>query len=137
MTLSYLPFTRAARLAGPGVLLAALLIALAACTRSDDASPQTGQQSSQYDPSAVQRQPGEARVALLLPLTGAQSGLGQALLNAAQMALFDVGGPNLELTVHDTGGRPPGAAQASVRERARRAPTCRSRRSPRCSYPPP
>ncbi len=34
------------------------------------------------------------------------------MLNAAQMALFDVGGPNFELTLHDTGGRPEGAEQA-------------------------
>lgn len=51
-------------------------------------------------------------MALLLPMTGAQGTLGQALLNAAQMALFDVGGSNFELTLHDTGGRPESAEQA-------------------------
>ncbi len=51
-------------------------------------------------------------MALLLPLTGQRGELGQALLNAAQMALFDVGGPAFELTVHDTAGTPQGAERA-------------------------
>ncbi|WP_316975942.1 penicillin-binding protein activator [Shumkonia mesophila] len=53
------------------------------------------------------------RVALLLPLSGPQSGLGKSLLNAAQMAIFDFADENFELLVHDTRGTPEGAAQAA------------------------
>jgi len=53
------------------------------------------------------------RVALLLPLSGAQAGLGDGLLNAAQMALFDFADDTFELLVHDTRGTPEGAAEAA------------------------
>ncbi len=52
------------------------------------------------------------RVALLLPLSGPQSGIGKSLLNAAQLALFDFAGDKFELVVHDTKGTEIGAAQA-------------------------
>src|SRR5258706_8151712 len=42
------------------------------------------------------------RVALLLPLSGNNAALGQATLQAAQMALFDVGGNDVALIVRDT-----------------------------------
>jgi branched-chain amino acid transport system substrate-binding protein len=53
------------------------------------------------------------RVALLLPLTGANAALGQSMLNAAQMALFDTGFENFELLPIDTGGTAQGAASAA------------------------
>ena len=53
-----------------------------------------------------------ARVALLLPLTGANGKLGAELLNAAQMALFDFADERFELVLHDTKGTPAGAADA-------------------------
>lgn len=52
-------------------------------------------------------------VALLLPLSGANAQLGQALLDAAQLALFEVGGRTLTLMPRDTGGTPEGAAAAA------------------------
>lgn len=51
-------------------------------------------------------------VAILLPLSGPNAGVGNALLNAAQMALFDVGGQNLVLWPKDTEGTPEGAVRA-------------------------
>jgi ABC-type branched-subunit amino acid transport system substrate-binding protein len=54
------------------------------------------------------------RVALLLPLTGAQSELAGAMLNAAQMALFDFADQRMELLIHDTLGTPEGAAEAAA-----------------------
>jgi branched-chain amino acid transport system substrate-binding protein len=63
--------------------------------------------------------PGEAagankvRVALLLPLSGANAILGNAMLDAAQMALFDAADDKLELAPHDTQGTPEGAAGAA------------------------
>lgn len=53
------------------------------------------------------------KVALLLPLSGPQADLGQALLQAAQLALFDMGYKNFELMPRDTRGTPQGAGQAA------------------------
>jgi ABC-type branched-subunit amino acid transport system substrate-binding protein len=55
------------------------------------------------------------RVALLLPLTGANADLGKAMLNAAQLALFDFAGDGFELILHDTQGTPEGATEAASR----------------------
>ena len=51
-------------------------------------------------------------VGLLVPLTGPAAPLGKALLNAAQMALFDIAPDDFALVPHDTGGTPEGAAKA-------------------------
>ncbi len=56
---------------------------------------------------------GPAKVALLVPLSGANAGLGQAILNAAQLALFETGGDQLTLVPRDTKGTPGGAANAA------------------------
>ncbi|MCB1532963.1 MAG: penicillin-binding protein activator [Alphaproteobacteria bacterium] len=53
------------------------------------------------------------KVALLLPLSGQHQALGQAMLNAAQLALFDVAHDNFELLPHDTGGTADGARNAA------------------------
>ncbi len=53
------------------------------------------------------------RIALLLPLSGTHSGLGHDLLDAATLALFDIGNANIELVVADTMGTADGAAQAA------------------------
>ncbi|HYM02297.1 MAG TPA: penicillin-binding protein activator [Stellaceae bacterium] len=56
---------------------------------------------------------GKVRVALLLPLTGPNGALGNAMLDAAQMALFEVGDKKLQLRLRDTQGTPQGAADAA------------------------
>jgi len=53
------------------------------------------------------------KVALLLPLSGQHSKLGQSMLNAAQMAVFDLGHQNFELMPYDTMGSPAGARNAA------------------------
>jgi len=53
------------------------------------------------------------KVALLLPLSGQGAALGTALLNAAQLSLFDVNDDHLALLPRDTGGTPEGAADAA------------------------
>ncbi len=50
-------------------------------------------------------------VAILLPLTGPNAEVGQALLRAAQLALDQPGAPKLD--ARDTGGTPSGAADAA------------------------
>jgi ABC-type branched-subunit amino acid transport system substrate-binding protein len=57
--------------------------------------------------------PGKVNVALLLPLSGPSGALGKAMLNAAQMALFDLANDRLELLTRDTQGTPAGAAAAA------------------------
>jgi ABC-type branched-subunit amino acid transport system substrate-binding protein len=64
---------------------------------------------------AVQALPpgAKVKVAMLLPLSGPNAGLGQSMLDAAQMALFDIGDEHLILMPHDTQGNPAGAAAAA------------------------
>lgn len=62
-------------------------------------------------PPAPQAPP--ARVALLVPLTGQAAPVGQALLNAAQLAVFDFPDAHLTLLPKDTRGTPAGAASAA------------------------
>ncbi|MDB5411418.1 MAG: penicillin-binding protein activator [Rhodospirillales bacterium] len=57
---------------------------------------------------------GRVRVALLLPLSGPTAGLGRALLDAAQMAVFDVADQSFTLLPRDTQGTPEGAARAAT-----------------------
>lgn len=45
----------------------------------------------------------KTKVAILLPLSGKDAILGQAMLNAAQQAVFDVAAPNFELMPRDIG----------------------------------
>lgn len=52
------------------------------------------------------------RVGLVLPLSGPNAALGQSLLNAATMALFDMGDTRLQLLPKDDEGLPEGAIQA-------------------------
>ncbi|MFC7608322.1 penicillin-binding protein activator [Teichococcus aestuarii] len=54
-----------------------------------------------------------SKVAVLLPLTGQNAALGQSLLNAAQLALFEQGEPGFEFLPRDTGGTAAGAAEAA------------------------
>lgn len=52
-------------------------------------------------------------VGLLLPLSGDQAALGASLLDAAQLALFEVAGRKFELLPRDTMGTPEGARAAA------------------------
>lgn len=56
---------------------------------------------------------GDTKVALLVPLSGRHARVGEALVNAAQMALFDVADDRFSLLVQDTGGTPDGAQSAA------------------------
>lgn len=51
------------------------------------------------------------RVALLVPLSGSNAGVGQSLANAANLALLDTGGKGLRITTYDTAAG--GAAAAA------------------------
>src|SRR6266446_1085441 len=64
-------------------------------------------------PTAPAAATGPQKVALLVPLSGANAELGQAILDAAQLALFEAGGDRLTLVPRDTGGNAAGAANAA------------------------
>jgi branched-chain amino acid transport system substrate-binding protein len=55
----------------------------------------------------------ERRLALLLPLTGRGASIGRALLEAAQMALFETAQDDLEVLIFDTQGTTAGAEDAA------------------------
>lgn len=58
--------------------------------------------------------PQEVKAGLLLPLTGRAADLGQDMLKAAQMALFDAGINSVVLVPRDTGGSAAKAANAAA-----------------------
>ncbi len=99
------PSARPVRSPRRRLLLLGLLVLPAACAPQAPA------------PVFVGNSPGPAaprsRVALLLPMSGANAALGAAMLNAAQLALFDHASPGVEFVTHDTGGTPAGASQAA------------------------
>lgn len=76
-----------------------------------NAEPHMRPGSPHMSPQAATSPP--AKVAILLPLSGEKEALGKAMLNAAQMALFDVGNDDFELIPRDTKGTPAGARQAA------------------------
>lgn len=105
---------------GRAVALGAALMALAGCaapTVSDSGAPAqpapppapvaAPAEPSVAPPAPVAVEtapPAEVRVGLLLPLSGDNAPLGQALLRAAQMALFEAAPDDFALIVRDTGG---------------------------------
>lgn len=52
-------------------------------------------------------------VALLVPLSGPYAGTGQAMVDAAQLAVYNLADDSFELVIKDTRGTPEGAARAA------------------------
>ena len=81
--------------------------------------PQAPPQYAPPPPSPVAVEPtpiprgGKIKVALLLPLSGPSSALGQGMLDAAMLALYDTGANRIELMPRDTGANPQTAAHAA------------------------
>ncbi len=108
------------------LLLAASMLALASCggVREEVVAPPPPPQvvaalppPEEELPTLPQRpdkyfEKGFTKVGLLLPLSGRNQALGQAMLDAAQLALFDVQDPTIVLLPRDTEG-PKGAAGAA------------------------
>lgn len=74
------------------------------------ALPEASAPAAAAQPPAYAR---PARVAILLPLSGKSSDTGQAMLNAAQLAIFDLNATTFELIPRDTLGTPEGARAAA------------------------
>lgn len=64
-------------------------------------------------PPAFPEEVAPPKVGLLLPLSGSAAAVGQDLLDAAQLALFDVGTSDIELLPRDTGDTPQQAVAAA------------------------
>jgi ABC-type branched-subunit amino acid transport system substrate-binding protein len=98
------------RLAG----LALLSIAVAGCIPRSRPEPPPVEPEPEPEPEAPPPRlpPDETRnrVAVLVPLSGANAALGQSVLNAANLALLDTGGQRIRITAYDTSG---GAAAAA------------------------
>ncbi len=56
------------------------------------------------------------RIALLVPLTGTNAGVGEAIANAATLAVLDTGGKEIRVTTYDTAGGAAAAAQKAIAE---------------------
>lgn len=56
------------------------------------------------------------RVALLVPMTGANAGVGQSIANAANLAVLDTGGDKIRVTTYDTALGAAAAAQKALSE---------------------
>ena len=105
---------------------ALLGLALAACEHSGTSKPSPPAPGAkapvstapaaappQRPAAAAPSQPEGFRAALLAPFSGRHAELGAAMLNAAQLALYDAGGEDFVLMPMDTVGNPAGAAEAA------------------------
>src|SRR5436305_4329003 len=95
------------------IALATVALLLGACTEP----PQTITPPGPPKPTGPQAgapttESGKARIALLLPLSGRSAPIGQAMQQAAEMALFDTGAKDLALSAYDSGDTPDAAIQA-------------------------
>jgi ABC-type branched-subunit amino acid transport system substrate-binding protein len=123
----------------PFLMMAAVMLLLSACntggamssfttgyvTQDPDSMPDMAWQTNGQRREMAQRPslqtvdgtaplPGKkVAVSILLPLTGKNANLGQSMLKAAQMALFDVGSPHFELVPRDTQSTAQGAVAAA------------------------
>ncbi|MBV8188469.1 MAG: penicillin-binding protein activator [Alphaproteobacteria bacterium] len=95
----------------PFYALATLALLLAACgdNTSTPAAPATTVKAGVGSPVTPS---GKARIALLLPLSGQAAPIGQALQQAAELALFDTGAKDLALAAYDAGETPEAAIEA-------------------------
>ncbi|WP_165838958.1 penicillin-binding protein activator [Roseicella frigidaeris] len=91
---------------------ALLLLPAAACAPQAPSRP-VAVAPGQAPLAALPVEPPRNRVGLLLPLSGGNRALGQAMLNASQLALFDQGDPGIELLPRDTGSTAAGAGEAA------------------------
>jgi len=109
---------RFSRFASPIAALVLLLV-LAGCARGPIVPAPAGPSQPPLagpggpPPGPSRSAGGPVKVAVLLPLSGANAELGKAMLEAAQLALFTTGNDRLTLVPRDTSGTPDGAAGAA------------------------
>ena len=105
-----------------GLVALALCGFLAACATTPETarphkSPRSAEQQGAPEKQVVQRHhagPGEPiKIGILLPLSGRSATVGHSLLEAAEMALYEIGDDRLVLIPGDTGDTPGQAASAT------------------------
>lgn len=98
-------------------VLGVFLLAVTACTpvvRTTSGPSQTpARPASQASAPVRTAADASVRVGLLLPLSGAQAKLGQGMVEAAQLALYESNADGVGLLMYDTQGEPALAAQAA------------------------
>ncbi len=86
------------------LVLAAAALFLAACNEPPKTStPATPPVTVKAQAGSPLTASGKTRIALLLPLSGRAAPIGQAMQQAAEMALFDTGARELALSAYDSG----------------------------------
>ena len=95
---------------------AALSVALAACqVVPKGQGPIVGPPPPvERPPSTLPQDQGRHRVALLVPLSGANGAVGQSIANATTMALLDTNASNLRITTYDTATGADSAAARAI-----------------------
>jgi ABC-type branched-subunit amino acid transport system substrate-binding protein len=68
--------------------------------------------------AGIPRDTGRNRVALLVPTTGRDAGIGRSIMEATQLALLDTGNERVRITTYDTAGGAAAAARRAVAEGA-------------------
>lgn len=89
-----------------GLICAVILAGLGGCAPQRATPAQKPVPTAQQRPSVPPRPAADAmvRVGMLVPLSGPQAALGQGLLEAAQLALYESGADDVALIPQDTGG---------------------------------
>lgn len=93
---------------GLAALLAACQVVPKAPPKPVEAPPDTA------PPSQLPTDIARHRIALLVPLTGTNAGVGEAIANAATMAVLDTGGKTIRVTSYDTAGGAAAAVQKAL-----------------------
>ncbi len=99
---------------------AALALTVAACVGRREPVVDTPEPTSEKPdapgdvPSNLPRDVDRNRVAVLVPLTGPNAGVGTSIANAANLALLDSGGTGIRITVYDTGTDAAAAATTAL-----------------------
>lgn len=105
------------------ILVVAAMIVSACSTVVPRTAPPEGPKAAPR-PSAPVVEPGlpndtaRHRIALLVPLTGPNAGVGRSLANATQLAILDANNDRLRITTYDTATGAAAAAQHAVAEGA-------------------
>lgn len=95
------------------VALGALAL-LAGCKAIPKATPPAPPPPENLNANVLPADQMRHRVALLVPTTGPNGAVGQALANAATMALLDTNAENLRITTYDTATGPSAAATKAI-----------------------
>jgi branched-chain amino acid transport system substrate-binding protein len=99
-------------------LTAAAMLVLTGCVPRGD-RPRPRPEPIPQDETGPVPLPGDEtrnRVAVLVPLSGANAGVGQSIANAANLALLDTGGQAVRITVYDTARGAAAAANQALAE---------------------